>query len=63
MISSADFNGADLGLREVYGPLFDRYGVDLVVCGHEHDYERSLAVRGVVIRQRNAHPEPGVDGH
>jgi hypothetical protein len=48
MVSSADFNGADLGLREAYGPLFDKYGVDLVVCGHEHDYERSLAVRGVV---------------
>jgi hypothetical protein len=48
MVSSADFNGADLGLRQTYGPLFDRYGVDLVVCGHEHDYERSFAVRGVV---------------
>ncbi len=34
MISSSDANGADLGLRAKYGPLFDRYGVDLVVCGH-----------------------------
>jgi 3',5'-cyclic AMP phosphodiesterase CpdA len=48
MISSSDANGADLGLRQKYGPLFDKYGVDLVVCGHEHNYERSLAVRGVV---------------
>ena len=32
MISSSDANGADLGLREAYGPLFDQYGVDLVLC-------------------------------
>ncbi|NUS16071.1 MAG: metallophosphoesterase family protein [Streptomyces sp.] len=58
MVSSADFNGADLGLREKYGPLFDRYGVDLVVCGHEHHYERSLAVRGVVGGSETLTPNP-----
>jgi len=26
--------------------LFDRYQVDLVLCGHDHDYERSFPVRG-----------------
>lgn len=46
-ISTADkFNGADLGIRQEWLPLFDRYGVDLVVCGHEHHYERSHPVRG-----------------
>jgi hypothetical protein len=51
-ISSVDkFNGADLGVREEWLPLFDRYGVDLVVCGHEHHYERSHPLRG---RQQNA---------
>jgi 3',5'-cyclic AMP phosphodiesterase CpdA len=51
-ISTADkFNGADLGIREEWGPLFDKYGVDLVVCGHEHHYERSHPIRG---RQQNA---------
>ncbi len=39
-------NGADLGIREEWVPLFDRYGVDLVVCGHEHHYERSHPIRG-----------------
>ena len=58
MISSADFNGSDLGLRQKYGPLFDRYGVDLVVCGHEHHYERSLAVRGVVAGSETLTPNP-----
>ncbi len=41
-------NGADLSIRENWLPLFDRYGVDLVVCGHEHHYERSHAVRGTL---------------
>ena len=45
-MSSANFNGADLGIREQWLPLFDRYGVDLVVAGHEHHYERTHAVRG-----------------
>ncbi|MBV9356646.1 MAG: metallophosphoesterase family protein [Chloroflexi bacterium] len=46
MSSAANFNGADLGIRQEWQPLFDQYGVDLVVSGHEHHYERSLAVRG-----------------
>jgi len=51
-ISSVDkFNGADLGIRQEWLPLFDEYGVDLVVCGHEHHYERSHPLRG---RQNNA---------
>ncbi|HEY2662025.1 MAG TPA: metallophosphoesterase family protein [Caulobacteraceae bacterium] len=46
-ISTADMaNGADLGIREEWVPLFDKYGVDLVVCGHEHHYERSHPIRG-----------------
>jgi len=40
------FNGADLGIRQEWLPLFDEYEVDLVVCGHEHHYERSHPVRG-----------------
>jgi hypothetical protein len=46
-ISTADkFNGADLGIRQEWLPLFDRYAVDLVVSGHEHHYERSHPLRG-----------------
>jgi 3',5'-cyclic AMP phosphodiesterase CpdA len=51
-ISTVDkLNGADLGIREQWVPLFDEYGVDLVVCGHEHHYERSHPIRG---REENA---------
>jgi 3',5'-cyclic AMP phosphodiesterase CpdA len=46
-ISTVDkFNGADLGIRQEWLPLFDKYEVDLVVCGHEHHYERSHPIRG-----------------
>ena len=46
-ISTVDkFNGADLGICQEWVPLFDKYGVDLVVCGHEHHYERSHPLRG-----------------
>ncbi len=43
-------------------PLFDKYGVDLVVCGHEHHYERSHPIRG---QQANADldTDPGRDRH
>jgi hypothetical protein len=58
MLSTANASGCDMGLRQAYGPLFDRYGVDLVVCGHEHDYERSLAVRGVVSGSSTLTPNP-----
>ncbi len=46
MSTANNFNGADLGVRQEWLPLFDRYGVDLVVMGHEHHYERTLPVRG-----------------
>ena len=44
--SSATGNGSDLGIREAWLPLFDKYQVDLVLNGHDHDYERSFPVRG-----------------
>ncbi len=52
--SSKTGNGSDLGLRQAWLPLFDRFGVDLVLCGHDHDYERSFPVRGF-------NPNAGVD--
>jgi hypothetical protein len=47
-MSSAHFNGADLGIRQNWLPLFDKYGVDLVVAGHEHHFERTFPVRGIL---------------
>jgi 3',5'-cyclic AMP phosphodiesterase CpdA len=47
-MSSAHFNGADLGIRQELLPLFDAYGVDLVLAGHEHHFERTFPVRGIL---------------
>jgi hypothetical protein len=61
-ISTADkFNGADLGIREEWLPLFDQYGVDLVVCGHEHHYERSHPLHGHEANQTRT-PRPAATG-
>jgi hypothetical protein len=38
-------HGSDGGHRDRWGGLFDRYGVDLVVNGHNHCYERTHPVR------------------
>jgi hypothetical protein len=41
-----NWDGSDLGIRQAWLPLFDKYEVDLVLSGHEHDYERTYPVRG-----------------
>ncbi len=57
-MSSAHFNGADLGIRQELMPLFDAYGVDLVVAGHEHHFERSFPVRGILPGSNLLTPAP-----
>lgn len=37
--------GTEPGLVPTLEPLFETYGVDLVLAGHDHDYERSLPVK------------------
>jgi len=39
--SAAANHGSDEGLRAAFGPVFDAHHVDLVLNGHDHDYERS----------------------
>lgn len=38
-------HGQEYALRKVLPPLFDRYGVDLMAAGHDHHYERTVAIR------------------
>ncbi|MDQ2808252.1 MAG: metallophosphoesterase [Chloroflexota bacterium] len=40
--SSGFGHGSSYDLRESWSPLFERFGVDVVFSGHEHNYERSL---------------------
>ena len=35
----------DADYREAFHPLFDKYGVDLVLEGHVHNYQRSLPLK------------------
>ncbi len=61
MSTSVPGNGSDPGIRRAWLPLFDRYQVDLVLSGHEHEHERSYPFRGY---DRGAHgtvvsPNPG----
>lgn len=44
---SAGFHGSDESVQEAWVPLFERYGVDLVLAGHDHDYQRSEPINGV----------------
>ena len=45
-MSTSDADGSDLGIRQNWMPMFYKYGVDFVLAGHDHDYERSYLVRG-----------------
>jgi 3',5'-cyclic AMP phosphodiesterase CpdA len=44
---SAGYQGSSVHVREVFAPLFAEYGVQLVLSGHDHDYQRSKPIDGV----------------
>ena len=46
--SSGDRHGSDTRLREVLEPLFLKYGVSVVLTGHDHFYERVKPQKGIV---------------
>ncbi|MFB3902729.1 MAG: metallophosphoesterase [Acidobacteriota bacterium] len=48
LYSSGGRHGPDLELRKVLEPLFVRYGVDVVIAGHEHFYERLKPQKNIV---------------
>ncbi len=39
-------HASDGGVRAALAPLFDKYSVDLVVQGHNHQYERTNPIKG-----------------
>jgi Purple acid Phosphatase, N-terminal domain/Calcineurin-like phosphoesterase len=61
MSTSLPGNGSDLGIRRAWLPLFDRYEVDLVLSGHEHDYERTYPVRGYDVGAHGTVVSPNPD--
>jgi Calcineurin-like phosphoesterase len=48
LYSSAGRHGSDLGRRKALEPLFIKYGVSVVLTGHDHVYERVKPQNGIV---------------
>jgi hypothetical protein len=44
---SSGYHGGNAGVRQYFVPLFERYGVQLTLWGHDHDYERTKPINGV----------------
>jgi 3',5'-cyclic AMP phosphodiesterase CpdA len=44
---SAGYQGSSVDVRRAFTPLFERHGVQLVLSGHDHDYQRSVPINGV----------------
>jgi acid phosphatase type 7 len=44
---SSGEHGSSLDVREAFGPILEAHGVDLVLSGHEHDYERTEPINGI----------------
>jgi hypothetical protein len=42
----SDFEAPSIEMRQYAGPILENYGADLVLCGHNHDYERSFLIDG-----------------
>jgi len=45
--SSGGKHGSDAQLREVIEPIFVKYGVNVVLTGHDHFYERTKPQKGI----------------
>ena len=43
--SSGTEHGSNLDVRQAFGPVFERHGVQFVLSGHDHDYERLVPWR------------------
>lgn len=43
---NSDYESELVKIRENFIRILERYGVDLIICGHSHDYERSRLIHG-----------------
>lgn len=70
---NSDSESELVDMRENALPILESYGVDLVLSGHSHDYERSLYLRGhygksdtltskMILNGGDGSPDPGHDG-
>jgi len=59
---SSGEHGSQMTMRKQFGPLFEKYGVDLVLTGHDHNYERSKPMKGDAIATSGGIPYLVVGG-
>ncbi len=45
---SSGSHGSDRKVQQEWCPIFEKYGVDIVFCGHDHAYERTNKINGVI---------------
>ncbi len=43
---NSDNEGELVSMRQNFIRILERYGVDVIICGHSHDYERSYLMKG-----------------
>ena len=64
---NSDYEYESYEMREQFNPIFERYGVDLVLAGHSHCYERSNLMQGHYGQSNTFNPEKyvlnGTTGH
>lgn len=53
MWSASTRHGSSVTLQEAWGPLVDQYAIDLVLNGHDHDYEVSKPMLGGLVQTSN----------
>jgi 3',5'-cyclic AMP phosphodiesterase CpdA len=44
---SGGYHGSSIDVRDAFSPMFEQFGVQLVLAGHDHDYQRSEVINGV----------------
>lgn len=49
MWSACTNHGSDVTLRGIWGPVIDAHHVDMVLAGHDHNYERTLPMKGDLV--------------
>jgi acid phosphatase type 7 len=53
---SSGEHGSNAKFMTEYSPIFEKYGVDLVLSGHDHEYERSYPMTGSKVDKENGIP-------
>ena len=61
LLHDSDVEGREIDMRQNVLPLLEDYGVDLVLCGHSHSYERSPLLDGHYGLSSSFTPEMSLD--